>query len=516
MSILFIHPPVAKACEPPAGIAKLMGVLRRHGIACDVLDANLEGLLWLMDAPMEASDRWTRRAVRDREQNLARIRSRAVYDNVDRYIRTVSDLNRLVDKAVAHPLKISLADYQDETLTPVRSADLLRAAEHPECNPFFPFFAPRLNALMERREPELAGISLNYLSQALCAFAMAGFLRRQWPGVPVLMGGGLVTSWMRGSDWSDPFAGLVDQMVAGAGEGPLLAKLRSSTAQVSSASCQDTALPDYGSFPARDYLAPGLILPYSASQGCYWNRCAFCPEPAEGNRYFPERHSRVVADLAGLVHQHRPALIHLLDNAVSPALMRGLIRKLPGAPWYGFARFERDLAEEDFCRELRRSGCAMLKLGLESGDQGVLDAEGKGVDLQRASRILENLRRAGIAAYVYLLFGTPSESACEARSTLEFTVRHAQHIDFLNLAIFNLPLAGRGRTGLEIVPHSEGDLSLYAGFRHPRGWDRGRVRNFLDREFKRHPAIAGILRRDPPFFTSNHAPFFSNKLQAGR
>ena len=49
---------------------------------------------------------------------------------------------------------------------------------------------------------------------------------------------------------------------------------------------------------------------------------------------------------------------------------------------------------------------------------------------------------AGIATYVYLLFGTPSESLTEARATLDFTVKHSQAIDFLNLAIFNLPLCG--------------------------------------------------------------------------
>jgi len=55
----------------------------------------------------------------------------------------------------------------------------------------------------------------------------------------------------------------------------------------------------------------------------------------------------------------------------------------------------------------------------------------------------------------------------------------------------------------------EGDLSLYTGFSHPSGWHRGKVRRFLEQEFKRHPAIAPILKRDPPLFTSNHAPFFA-------
>ncbi len=54
----------------------------------------------------------------------------------------------------------------------------------------------------------------------------------------------------------------------------------------------------------------------------------------------------------------------------------------------------------------------------------------------------------------------------------------------------------------------EGDLSLYSDFKHPEGWDRPLVRHFLDRVFKKHPDVSAILKRVPPIFTSNHAPFF--------
>jgi len=43
----------------------------------------------------------------------------------------------------------------------------------------------------------------------------------------------------------------------------------------------------------------------------------------------------------------------------------------------------------------------MLKLGMESGDQAVLDALNKGIDLQEASAALRSLHKAGIAAYGY-------------------------------------------------------------------------------------------------------------------
>jgi radical SAM superfamily enzyme YgiQ (UPF0313 family) len=150
----------------------------------------------------------------------------------------------------------------------------------------------------------------------------------------------------------------------------------------------------------------------------------------------------------------------------------------------------------------------MLKLGLESGDQGVIDTEGKGIDLDIASKALAALKKAGIGTYVYLLFGTPSESEVEARNTLDFVVHHHELIDFLNLAIFNMPVNSPDAKKFGTSPHYEGDLSLYTGFSHPKGWDRSKVRLFLEKEFKKHPAIAPIVIKDPPFFTSNHAAFF--------
>jgi len=151
----------------------------------------------------------------------------------------------------------------------------------------------------------------------------------------------------------------------------------------------------------------------------------------------------------------------------------------------------------------------MLKLGLESGDQSVLDRMQKGIDLEQASQVLRNLSGAGIATYVYLLFGAPEESSAEARKTLAFIVRHADAISFLNLAVFNMPVCSQEAKGYETGTFYEGDLSLYTGFKHPLGWDRKVVRRFLDVEFKKHPAVSSILKHDPPVFTSNHAAFFS-------
>jgi hypothetical protein len=505
---LLIHPPVAKACEPPGGVARLAGCLREHGVGCTVLDANLEGQLHLLGSAAGDSgqnfDTWTNRARRRLPENITRLRGPALYGSVERYRRCVNDVNRLLERQGRQAgLSLSLADYQDPRYNPLKSQDLLRAAREHESNPFYPWFAGRISALVDKDNPTVAGISLNYLSQALSAFAMIGFIREHFPRLIVVLGGGLVTSWLKGCEGRNPFPGLVDHCVAGPGEAFLLEL--AGLGRIADRFHR----PDYGDFYVWDYLAPGPILPYSASLGCSWRRCTFCPEKAEGSCYRPVPEKQVQADLEALTRGGRPSLIHFLDSTMSPRLLKHLAEHPPGAPWYGFTRVTPRLADKDFCRALRKSGCGMLKLGLESGDQGVLDALAKGIRVDEASRALKSLKEAGIGTYVYLLFGTPAESADAARRTLEFTAGHHEAIDFLNLAVFNLP-AGSEEAGLLRIHSYDGDLSLYADFEHPTGWGRRAVRTFLDKEFRQHPAIAPIMRRQPPYFTSNHAPFFLN------
>ena len=54
-----------------------------------------------------------------------------------------------------------------------------------------------------------------------------------------------------------------------------------------------------------------------------------------------------------------------------------------GVPWYGFARIGPPLTDPDFCMALKQAGCVMLKLGIESGDQGVLDSLEKGISVEK-------------------------------------------------------------------------------------------------------------------------------------
>ncbi len=346
--MILIYPPVAKPCEPPAGIAKLCGTLNHHGIKYRVLDANLEGLLSLLKTPPVSLDTWTYRASRHLSRHLASLNGWDAYQDDGRYRRAIKDLNRLLEMTGrSNRVRLGLANYQHEELSPARSTDLIRAAENPEDNPFYPYFRKRLTELLKKEKPSMIGFSLNYLSQALCTFAMIGFLKRESTEMKLVLGGGLVTSWMKRPHWQNPFKGLVDHLVAGPGEVPLLSLISEEGLKGSSMSrvWNDHYRPNYNSLPMRDYFAPGPILPYSSSSGCYWNRCSFCPERAEGNPYIAIPAEEVILDLHHLVDKHKPVLIHLLDNAISPLLMKAISEHPPGVPWYGFARMTRHLTD---------------------------------------------------------------------------------------------------------------------------------------------------------------------------
>jgi len=502
LKIALIHPPVTKACEPPAGIAQLSACLQANDISHRIIDANLEGIQYLLQNPGNDSikDNWTLQSIKHLEKNIKALNDNHTYGNISRYGRKVMDINRVLKTAgKPYDVDLSLADYQSIDLIPVKSHDLIQSAERPEVNPFYPYFSTMLLPLL-KENPDYIGFSLNYLSQALCTFSMIGLIKQKNPKQKIVLGGSLTTSWLKITKNTSIFSGLVDHMISGAGEAPLL-KLFQKEKSVSS------ELFNYKNFKLDDYFSPGIVLPISASRGCYWHKCSFCPEKAEDNPYMSLSSQRVINEISTFKEQNPLALIHFLDNAVSPALMNTLIETKRSVPWYGFSRVTPQLTDPEFCRGLKQSGCVMLKLGIESGDQGVLDKLEKGVSIEEMSAALFALHNAGIATYVYLLFGTPAETESSAVKTLDFASKHRSCIDFLNLAVFNLPALSIEAKKLDTYEFYEGDLSLYKNFHHPHGWDRQRVRTFLDKTLKKSKEVSSILKNTPPLFTSNHAPF---------
>lgn len=520
--MLLIHPPAAKAGEPPLGAAVLQSHLKARGFEVSVLDANRDAFRYLLRSEIlsgavgAAPSTRLRRALRHADASLTLLCSPAGVANTARYATAVRYLNDALSLygGRSGTERVTLGDYHHGQLSEFSLGDLEKLAAGQSCTLFYDYFCHELLPALEKRHPRLLALSINYRHQVLPAFELAGLLRRRFPEAILVAGGGMISSWKEALQEGDFRLPVFDHLVTGPGEKPLcdlLGKTPDGDYLLSDAS--DLCLvPDFEGLDPAGYLSPYPTLPVSASRGCYWARCLFCPEAASPTHPFiafsGQELPRLLQELAARWKVHH---FHLTDNAIPPTALRALgaqAQRLQNLAWYGFVRFEPALLQGDLIERLAQGGCRLLQLGLESGSQAVLDRLAKGTRVEVAAEVLRRLREAGIATYVYVLLGTPGETPEEALQTKTFLETHAACIDYLNLAIMNMPrhsaLASRADTG-DISP-----LDLYVPI-DENATERRAARRFLQQELLASPAIRAIVNRTPPLFTSNHAFFFNRR-----
>ncbi len=521
-SLLLIHPPASKACEPPPGLACLMAEAVAQGIDAAAIDANLEAYLHLANAE-QVPESGAARA-------LEFLRSPRAAESFPRYVTAVNRLNKAMalHRGVGGDERLTLGDYVRGGLSPFAPAALETVSSGNVPSIFSAYFRESLLPRVSGMSPRTVGLSVNFRNQVLPAFELAGMLKRAFPEIRIVGGGGMFSSWGRTLRESGLRLPAFDTIVTGAGEG-VLARLEADSdwggGQIIEGGDAVRFEPDFTFARLGEYLSPVPILPITSSRGCYWRRCAFCPEAATPTHgYACVDAARFPEVMLSLAERHGVRHFHLTDNAIPVNVLRAIAGRsgeLAHLRWHGFVRFERALADPALAAALARGGCRMLQLGLESGSQRVLDRLGKGTRLEEASAILGTLAGAGISTCVYVMLGMPGETEADAEATLAFLEAHAGQIGFLNIAVMNLPrdstfLEAPGEYGIrEARLFSEDEpLGLYRAFESDHGWSRAEARRFLSRRMLASPRIRSIVNRTPPLFTSNHAFLFP--VQASR
>lgn len=572
MSVVLVSPPMVKACEPLLGIATLQAYLRSKGVPCTSIDANAEGQEWLLqadriDAQVQAIEgaevnprlgrllkTWP--SMRRRVDRFKRaLRSPEGYTDLARYRTHVTSLGRVMGLAGAlhdhgdgSPIVATLSNYEDGRYCDMSSASVLAAAHRPEHNLFHDYFRDVLIPQIAAHNPQVVGISFIFRSQLLPGAVLAAMIQRAMPHVHVTLGGELVSAWAPILS-ETRLLDLADSILPYEGELGLLALARAvahdeafdevpnlcwvdgagtlhtnPTAKLSSLESLPT--PEYDWAPWELYFAPERTAPLVTARGCYWNRCTFCPEvinPESKLRLAGVR--RVTEDMDTLHERHGVTCFHFIDSALPPRTLIGVAEHVIAGSrpyrWYGFSRLETTLLRDGVAERLGRGGCAMLKLGLESGSQRLLDQMDKQQDVGTVSDILRALRRSGVMVHAFLMFGSPREVREDAVATEAFVAEHAHCIQFMNCSLMNLahgsPMAEapaahgiRQVTPFEIPGHTL-DLALYSNF-EGEGWGRLQARRFLHDRFLRHGAIRPIHLQTPALFDSNHSVFFRQAL----
>lgn len=185
------------------------------------------------------------------------------------------------------------------------------------------------------------------------------------------------------------------------------------------------------------------------SRGCPFN-CVFCGiQPVMGRRWRAYSPDYIISHLQYLADYYRIRHIHFEDDNLTLSRRRffNLIQKMIdarlGITWDTPNGVRADRLDERLLRLIKQSGCTYLVIGVESGDQMILDRViGKKLDLKQVERTASLCVENGLDLHAFYIIGLPGENMSNIKKTLSFALKMKRRYNIyphLNLAY---PLIG--------------------------------------------------------------------------
>jgi len=195
--------------------------------------------------------------------------------------------------------------------------------------------------------------------------------------------------------------------------------------------------------------------------------------------------------------------VYIVDAALSPLDFQSICH-MPGNPglkWIANARFDATMLKEGLLEKMAERGCTMLRFGLESGAQRVLDLMNKGTQVEIASTILRQATRCGIKNHVYVMFGYPGEGSEERKQTVDFLRTHREVIASYSVSIFQ-PIPGTP-VYVELEEKLGSGNYLYERMLE-HIYDSEETYNALMKDVERvHAVLEGYARTNGEYYSAN-------------
>lgn len=180
----------------------------------------------------------------------------------------------------------------------------------------------------------------------------------------------------------------------------------------------------------KDYALPLVDKPYvmvETSRGCPYS-CDFCVAPIHQGHKFRERSPKALVDeIERTYRDHGIEFFYLWGDTVTlnvksfTAFCDELIARQLPIQWFGNARAD-NLTDPAFVHRLRRAGCWMLALGVESESDAMRKDMAKRLEGQKIRTAFRNMRDAGIKSFAFFIFGYPGETAASMEQTVDYAI----------------------------------------------------------------------------------------------
>lgn len=166
---------------------------------------------------------------------------------------------------------------------------------------------------------------------------------------------------------------------------------------------------------------------FMTSRGCP-NKCLFC---VEGNKkdYMLRTVENVERDLEYFIQTANPSTIGIADDTFTSSPKRikeicgvfsKLSRKYGELRWYAEARVDVLSQNHDLIKLMFDSGLRELQIGIESGNQRVLDIYQKRITVEQIEDVVKEVSKYDIWMFGNIIMGNPTEKMSDFFETLEF------------------------------------------------------------------------------------------------
>ncbi len=190
--------------------------------------------------------------------------------------------------------------------------------------------------------------------------------------------------------------------------------------------------PTYDKFQVARYPGAGEPFPITLSRGCVC-ACSFCGDFPFWGKFRSRDGAHVVDEIRFQVETNGIRVFEFNDLAINgnrnalERLCDGIIAEGLEIEWSSYAYIAK--MSDEFVEKLVKSGCVMLRFGMESASNSVLKRMRKPHRAERAAEMLAKLTAAGIHCNIGLMAGFPDESDAELDETIAFLMKNQQNIN---------------------------------------------------------------------------------------
>ncbi len=316
-----------------------------------------------------------------------------------------------------------------------------------------------LVSTVDRSNPDILLISVPFPGSVYAAFRIAQTVKRKYPRIVTVLGGGYVNTELRElaeprvfdyfdyitlDDGEKPLLALFEHL---AGERPRLNLVRTYVrvdGEVRYFHCGEpdvpfdqVGTPTWDGLPLDRYLSlldmlnpmhrlwsDGHWNKLTVAHGCYWKKCSFCDVSLDYISRFEAASAGTLVDrIERIINETGHTGFHFVDEAAPPKALRALAEELQrrnlAISWWGNIRFEKSFTPE-LCLQLADSGCIAISGGLEVASDRLLQLMKKGVSVDQVARVTRAFTDAGILVHAYLMYGFPTQTQHDTVDALEY------------------------------------------------------------------------------------------------